>query len=27
MLQLATDIHQYILEYLSVGHECICKRT
>lgn len=26
MLQLATDVHQYILDYLPVGHECICKR-
>jgi hypothetical protein len=26
MLQLATDVHQYILDHLSVGHECICTR-
>lgn len=26
MLQLATAVHQYILDYLSIGHECICNR-
>jgi len=26
MLQLATDIHRYIVEHVSVSHECICKR-
>lgn len=26
MLELATAVHQYILDYLSIGHECICTR-
>jgi hypothetical protein len=26
MLELASAVHQYILDYLSIGHECICER-
>lgn len=26
MLELATAVHQSILDYLSIGHECICNR-
>lgn len=27
MLQLSTDVHRYVIDHVSVGHECICKRN
>lgn len=27
MLQLATDVHSYILNYAAVSHECVCERN
>ena len=27
ILQLATAVHQYILDFLSIDHECVCNRN
>lgn len=26
MLQLATDVHRYVLDHVSIDHKCICSR-